>query len=164
MVALTAPYGKAQGTGREIAPSAQANQAQLSSNSTVTIVVNSEELSVPDKLPAVENRSASVASQLLLSQKHAKLRSSSAIPMPNEMLGDTAGLRAAMDSHFDLDTAAGEHKKYMLVKKKPKPKKIKMEVFKPKMKYKTIKMKVPVKVMKKKKVKGYLVKKEKHEH
>lgn len=63
----------------------------------------------------------------------------------------------------DLQTAAGE-KKYMLVKKKPKHKKIKMEVFEPKMKYKKIKMKVPVKQMKKKKVKGYLVKKHHHHH
>lgn len=63
----------------------------------------------------------------------------------------------------DLDEAAGHDKKYVLVKKKPKHKKIKMEVFEPKMKYKKIKMKVPVKKMKKKKVKGYLVKKE-HEH
>lgn len=62
----------------------------------------------------------------------------------------------------DLVAAAGE-KKYMLVKKKPKYKKVKMEVFEPKMKYKKIKMKVPVKMMKKKKVKGYMVKKE-HEH
>lgn len=61
----------------------------------------------------------------------------------------------------DLQMAAGE-KKYMLVKKKPKHKKIKMEVFEPKMKYKKIKMKVPVKQMKKKKVKGYLVKKHHH--
>lgn len=63
---------------------------------------------------------------------------------------------------LDLTPAAGE-KKYMLVKKKPKMKKIKMEVYKPKMKYKKIKMKVPVKKMKKKKVKGYMVKKH-HEH
>lgn len=62
----------------------------------------------------------------------------------------------------DLDVAAGE-KKYKLVKKKPKMKKIKMEVYEPKMKYKKIKMKVPVKKMKKKKVKGYMVKKH-HEH
>lgn len=58
----------------------------------------------------------------------------------------------------DLMTAAG-HKKYHLVKKKPKTKKIKMEVYEPKMKYKKIKMKVPIKVLKKKKVKGYMVKK-----
>lgn len=64
---------------------------------------------------------------------------------------------------LDLMTAAHE-KKYMLVKKKPKHKKIKMEVFKPKMKYKKIKMKIPVKKMKKKKVKGYLVKKEHGHH
>lgn len=63
----------------------------------------------------------------------------------------------------DLMTAAHE-KKYKLVKKKPKHKKIKMEVFEPKMKYKKIKMKIPVKKMKKKKVKGYLVKKEHHHH
>lgn len=62
----------------------------------------------------------------------------------------------------DLDTAAGE-KKYKLVKKKPKHKKIKMEVYEPKYKYKKIKMKVPVKKLKKKKVKGYMVKK-KHHH
>lgn len=62
----------------------------------------------------------------------------------------------------DLSTAEGK-KKYVIVKKKPKMKKIKMEVYKPKMKYKKIKMKVPVKKYKKKKVKGYMVKKH-HEH
>lgn len=77
-------------------------------------------------------------------------------------MGDSIGLEAALNSREDLTPAAGEHKKYILVKKKPKHKKIKMEVFKPKMKYKKIKMKVPVKKLKKKKVKGYLVKKEKH--
>lgn len=61
----------------------------------------------------------------------------------------------------DLVPAAG-HKKYVLMKKKPKHKKIKMEVYEPKMKYKKIKMKIPVMKKKKKKVKGYLVKKEKH--
>lgn len=79
-------------------------------------------------------------------------------------LGDSVNLDAALESQSDLQTAAGEHKKYILVKKKPKHKKIKMEVYKPKMKYKKIKMKVPVKKMKKKKVKGYLVKKEKHSY
>lgn len=78
------------------------------------------------------------------------------------IMGDPIGLETALNSHRDLMPAAGEHKKYILVKKKPKHKKIKMEVYKPKMKYKKIKMKVPVKKMKKKKVKGYLVKKEKH--
>ena len=78
-------------------------------------------------------------------------------------LGDPIGLETALDSHRDLTPAAGEHgKKYILVKKKPKHKKIKMEVYKPKITYKKIKMKVPVKKMKKKKVKGYLVKKHKH--
>lgn len=62
----------------------------------------------------------------------------------------------------DLVPAAGHKKKYILVKKKPKHKKIKMEVYEPKMKYKKIKMKIPVMKKKKKKVKGYLVKKEKH--
>lgn len=80
----------------------------------------------------------------------------------SSQLGDSVGLETAVNSQQDLMTAAGEHKKYMLVKKKPKHKKIKMEVYKPKMKYKKIKMKVPVKKMKKKKVKGYLVKKEHH--
>lgn len=75
-----------------------------------------------------------------------------------EKLGDAGSLIRRVR---DLDTAAGEHGKYILVKKKPKHKKIKMEVFEPKMKYKKIKMKIPVKKMKKKKVKGYLVKKEK---
>lgn len=79
-------------------------------------------------------------------------------------MGDSVGLETAIDSHRDLTPAAGEHKKYILVKKKPKHKKIKMEVYKPKMKYKKIKMKVPVKKLKKKKVKGYLVKKEKHHY
>jgi hypothetical protein len=80
-------------------------------------------------------------------------------------LGDSVGLETALDSHKDLMPAAGEHgKKYVLVKKKPKHKKIKMEVYKPKMKYKKIKMKVPVKTYKKKKVKGYLVKKHEHYH
>lgn len=79
--------------------------------------------------------------------------------------GDNVGWNTALDSHMDLAAAAGEHKKkYILVKKKPKHKKIKMEVFEPKMKYKKIKMKIPVKKMKKKKVKGYLVKKEHGHH
>lgn len=73
------------------------------------------------------------------------------------------GSPSARLGDIDLMTAANE-KKYMLVKKKPKHKKIKMEVFKPKMKYKKIKMKIPVKKMKKKKVKGYLVKKEHGHH
>ena len=80
---------------------------------------------------------------------------------PSGSMGDSANLVAEPSDDEDLMTAAG-HKKYILVKKKPKHKKIKMEVYKPKMKYKKIKMKVPVKKMKKKKVKGYLVKKEKH--
>lgn len=67
----------------------------------------------------------------------------------------------------DLDTAAGmEHMHIM--KKKPKYKKVKMEMLEPKIKYKKIKMKYkkPVKKMKKKKVKGYIkaekMKKKKH--
>lgn len=84
---------------------------------------------------------------------------------------DSASWRSSSDEKVnlqssppkDLTTASGHHKKkYILVKKKPKHKKIKMEVYKPKMKYKKIKMKVPVKMMKKKKVKGYLVKKHHH--
>lgn len=77
------------------------------------------------------------------------------------MMGDLESL--TKEEPDDLMTAAYDSKKYILVKKKPKHKKIKMEVMEPKMKYKKIKMKVPVKKMKKKKVKGYLVKK-KHHH
>lgn len=79
-----------------------------------------------------------------------------------KMLKDDKFSAVPRPASMDLFTAAG-HKKYVLVKKKPKMKKIKMEVYKPKMKYKKIKMKVPVKKMKKKKVKGYMVKKH-HEH
>lgn len=69
------------------------------------------------------------------------------------------------DAPDDLVTAAGhKSKKYILVKKKPKDKKIKMEILEPKYKYKTIKLKIPVKKYKKKKIKGYLIKKEKHHH
>lgn len=77
------------------------------------------------------------------------------------VLSSTAHRR--MGDSADLDTAAGEYKKYVLVKKKPKHKKIKMEVLKPEIKYKKIITKVPYKKMKKQKVKGYLVKKE-HKH
>ena len=88
---------------------------------------------------------------------------SSSSTSPAKFSRGTLGDRGRLDDE-DLMTAAGEHGKYMLVKKKPKHKKIKMEVFEPKMKYKKIKMKIPVKKMKKKKVKGYLVKKEKHHY
>lgn len=80
-------------------------------------------------------------------------------------LGDRSNLDVELFELDDLQAAAGEHGKYMMVKKKPKKKKykkIKMEVYKPKYKYKKIKMKVPVKKMKKKKVKGYMVKKKHH--
>lgn len=87
----------------------------------------------------------------------------SKIKPPMSSLGDAARLDSALSSRGDLLPAAGEHKKYILVKKKPKHKKIKMDVYEPKMKYKKIKMKVPIKKLKKKKVKGYLVKKE-HGH
>ena len=79
-------------------------------------------------------------------------------------LNGPSGARTSTNLNGDLQVAAGHNKKYVLVKKKPKHKKIKMEVYEPKMKYKKIKMKIPVKKMKKKKVKGYLVKKEKHYH
>ena len=118
------------------------------------------------KHPGIQARAASsylasrAASGLQLKLKPAPQKPIGA----GKMLGDTATLWTDVDSQADLQTAAGEHKKYILVKKKPKHKKIKMEVYEPKMKYKKIKMKVPVKVLKKKKVKGYLVKKEKHGH
>lgn len=85
------------------------------------------------------------------------------IKAQDSAMGDMANL--GKEAPDDLMTAAGyKSKKYILVKKKPKHKKIKMEVFEPKMKYKKIKMKIPIKTLKKKKVKGYLVKKEKHHH
>lgn len=87
---------------------------------------------------------------------------SSVLSANTKSLGDKGASSAAGPK--DLSAAEGHHgkKKYIMVKKKPKMKKIKMEVYKPKMKYKKIKMKVPVKKMKKKKVKGYIVKKKKH--
>lgn len=93
-------------------------------------------------------------------------RVSGDFPSSSESTVEMSNISDALDSLTggDLQTAAGHEKKYMLVKKKPKHKKIKMEVLEPKMKYKKIKMKVPVKMMKKKKVKGYLVKKHHHHH
>jgi len=148
-----------------------------SNSSTITIepiteVNKTDALSAPMRQPSSEQRGtqARVASSYLASRAatglQLKQRSStnqSTKPQSATLMGDPVGLDVALDSQMDLQTAAGEHK-YILVKKKPKHKKIKMEVYKPKMKYKKIKMKVPVKKLKKKKVKGYLVKKEKHHY
>lgn len=125
-------------------------RASLTRNSTTATTI------VPMSAPKVNGRQARSAQTSLSLPSKSTARNS---------MGDTTGLATALASHGDLTAAAGEHgKKYILVKKKPKPKKIKMEVYEPKMKYKKIKMKVPVKTMKKKKVKGYLVKKHHHHH
>lgn len=123
---------------------------------------------------SASNLPSSVVSVSSVGQKIIKQDSN--VPMASPM-GDVASLdewvvansnkQRRVDSfgdEADLVPAAGHSKKYILVKKKPKHKKIKMEVFEPKMKYKKIKMKIPVMKKKKKKVKGYLVKKEKHHY
>lgn len=99
------------------------------------------------------------------SQIALRSKSAAASSLTRRSWGDEESLLSATKAS-DLDTAAGHEKKYILVKKKPKHKKIKSEIYEPKMKYKKVVMKVPVKVMKKKKIKGYLVKKhhDHHEH
>lgn len=136
---------------------------KTASNKVQAVVVDHKNQSGIQARAASSYLASRAATGLQLKQRSSKPNGGAGGAAANAM-GDPVGLDTALDSQMDLQTAAGEHKKYILVKKKPKHKKIKMEVYKPKMKYKKIKMKVPVKKMKKKKVKGYLVKKEKHHY
>lgn len=140
-------------------PLAGGNALNATKLETVTSNNKNSTTALESKPPATVHKVNSRLARSTLAASESSLSSRTRI----NSFGDTIGLETALESHKDLTPAAGEHgKKYILVKKKPKHKKIKMEVYKPKMKYKKIKMKVPVKKLKKKKVKGYLVKKHKH--